>query len=238
MVTDTQNRMNRNLKLHPGQQLNQQASGCNSTYKAAQQRLIAVVASLVLAAGALIYTVPSVASTGASTGASTAAANNATNGTVQPAWASFLPKAGEVGSGEFRWWGFLVYDATLYSPRGEYQPGDPFALSLKYARDISRDDIVEASLDQMRDLGYPVDRHPEWKAQLDQVIENVKSGDTLTGVYTPGNGAVFFYNDKETGQVNESLAKAFFAIWLDPKTSEPKLRQALLGQSAQAELTQ
>jgi glycine cleavage system H lipoate-binding protein len=185
-----------------------------------------VVASLVLAAGALIYT------------ASSSASNSALSTAAQPAWASFLPKAGEVGSGEFRYWGFLVYDATLWSPQGEYQPGGPFALSLRYARDVSREDIVEASIDQMRDLGLPVSRHPEWKAKLDQVMASVKSGDTLTGVYTPGQGAVFFHNDKLTGQVNEQLAKAFFAIWLDPKTTEPKLRQALLGKSAQEGQTQ
>lgn len=148
------------------------------------------------------------------------------------AWEAFLPKAGEVGSGQFRWWGFLVYDATLWSPQGDYQPGGPFALSLRYARDVSRQDIVEASIDQMRDLGFAVDKHPEWKAKLDQVMVSVKSGDTLTGVYTPGQGAVFFYNERLTGQISERLAKAFFAIWLDPKTTEPKLRQALLGQSS------
>jgi hypothetical protein len=27
------------------------------------------------------------------------------------------------------------------------------------------------------------------------------------------------------------LARAFFAIWLDPRTSEPSLRQSLLGLS-------
>ena len=172
------------------------------------------LASVVLAAGALFYS-----------GAGHA---------EQPAWASFLPKAGEVGSGQFRWWGFLVYDATLWSPQGEYQPGGPFALSLRYARNVSRDDIVKASLDQMRDLGFAVNRHPEWKAKLDQVMASVKSGDTLTGVYTPGQGAVFFHNDKLTGQVDERLAEAFFAIWLNPKTSEPDLRQALLGQTVQA----
>jgi len=150
----------------------------------------------------------------------------------QPAWEAFLPKAGEVGSGEFRYWGFLVYDASLWSPQGDYQPGGPFALSLRYARNVSRKDIVEASIDQMRDLGFPVDKHPEWKSKLDQVMVSVKSGDTLTGVYTPGQGAVFFHNDKLTGQISERLAKAFFAIWLDPKTSEPKLRQALLGDAA------
>ena len=234
MVTDPQKRMNemrmnKNHDQHSGQSLNQQTISHSHAHTAAKQKRIqkriVMVASLVLAAGALIYT--------ASSSASNSASNSASSTAAQPAWASFLPKAGEVGSGEFRYWGFLVYDATLWSPQGEYQPGGPFALSLRYARDVSRGDIVEASIDQMRDLGLPVSRHPEWKAKLDQVMASVKSGDTLTGVYTPGQGAVFFHNDKLTGQVSEQLAKAFFAIWLDPKTTEPKLRQALLGKTAQ-----
>ena len=152
-----------------------------------------------------------------------------------PAWEVFLPKAGEVGSGEFRYWGFLVYDASLWAPLGEYRSDGPFALSLRYARSISRDDIVKASIDQMRDLGFAVERHPEWTQKLNQVMASVKAGDTLTGVYTPGQGAVFFYNDKLTGQIDERLAEAFFAIWLNPRTSEPALRQALLGQSGGAQ---
>lgn len=152
----------------------------------------------------------------------------------KPAWEVFLPKASEVGSGQFRWWGFLVYDASLWAPLGDYRPGSPFALSLRYAREISKADIVEASIDQMRDLGLPVGRHPEWSKKLNQVMASVKAGDTLTGVYTPGQGAVFFHNDKLTGQVDERLAKAFFAIWLDPKTSQPQLRQALLGETTGA----
>lgn len=148
----------------------------------------------------------------------------------KPAWEVFMPKAGEVGTGQFRWWGFLVYDATLWSPQGRYQPGGPFALSLRYARAVSKQDIVKASIDQMRDLGFPVDQHPEWTQKLEQVMESVKAGDSLTGVYTPGQGAVFFFNDQLTGQIDERLARAFFAIWLDPKTSQPALRQALLGE--------
>jgi len=110
----------------------------------------------------------------------------------QPAWEAFLPKAGEVGSGQLRWWGFLVYDASLWSPDGAYKPGGPFALSLRYARDISRKDIVEASIDQMRDLGFPVDKHPEWKAKLDQVMVSVKSGRHVNGRLHPGPGRGVF----------------------------------------------
>ncbi|UOD49750.1 chalcone isomerase family protein [Orrella daihaiensis] len=147
----------------------------------------------------------------------------------KPAWEVFLPNASQVGTGQFRWWGFLVYDASLWAPFGEYRSGRPFALSLRYARSISKADIVKASIDQMRDLGFPVQRHPEWTQKLNQVMESVSAGDTLTGIYMPDQGAVFFYNDQLTGQVDEQLAEAFFAIWLSPKTTAPDLRQALLG---------
>ena len=37
------------------------------------------------------------------------------------------------------------------------------------------------------------------------------------------------HRERQTGQISDELAKHFFAIWLDPRTSEPNLRQALLG---------
>lgn len=147
------------------------------------------------------------------------------------AWEAFLPDAKKVGEGQFRRWGFLVYDATLWSATGLYRPNQPYALSLVYARSISRDQIVDASIDQMRDLGIKVSQHPEWQSKLQRVFVDVTEGDSLTGIYMPGQGAVFYAGDRLTGQVDEGLAKAFFAIWLDPKTTAPDLRLALLGQS-------
>jgi hypothetical protein len=145
------------------------------------------------------------------------------------AWFAFLPSAELVGQGEFRYWGFRVYDASLWSPQGAYDSGGAFALSLRYARDLSARSIVDSSLDEMRRLGKPVDSNPQWETALLQAMVDINRGDTLTGVYTPGKGAVFFHNDQITGQINEPLAKAFFAIWLDERTRAPKLRQALLG---------
>ena len=146
-----------------------------------------------------------------------------------PGWSAFLPSAELVGQGEFRYWGFRVYDASLWSPQGSYEAGAPFALSLRYARDFSARSIVDSSLDEMRKLGKPVDSNPQWEVGLLQAMVDIKRGDTLTGVYTPGKGAVFFHNDQITGQINEPLAKAFFSIWLDERTRAPNLRQALIG---------
>ena len=46
-------------------------------------------------------------------------------------------------------------------------------------------------------------------------------------------GARFFVNGQLKGDVREpEFARFFFGIWLSPKTSEPTLRDALLGKVA------
>ena len=140
-----------------------------------------------------------------------------------------LPGAQQVGQGVFKRFGWSIYEARLYAPGGSFDPTKPYALSLTYERTIAGDRLVQASLDEMRKLGAPVDERPEWRTALSQVLPSVSKGVTLTGVYRPGEGAIFYQQDKETGRVDEALARMFFGIWLDPRTSEPSLRQTLLG---------
>ncbi len=144
-------------------------------------------------------------------------------------WRSLLPGSTQVGQGQLTRFGWSIYQAQLWTQTGKYDPGQPFALKLIYDRDIAESRIVQASLDEMLKLGAPVQERPGWRAILEQVIDDVKKGESLTGVYRPGEGATFFHQDKRTGVMNEELARHFFAIWLDPRTSEPSLRQALLG---------
>ena len=140
-----------------------------------------------------------------------------------------IPEVGEVGRGQFSRFGFRVYEARLWAPSGRYVPHLPFALSLTYQRSIDGARIVQASLDEMAKLGVPIGAHPQWRDQLARVLPDVAPGDTLAGVYQPGEGATFYHQGKLTGRIDDGLARAFFAIWLDPRTSEPSLRQALLG---------
>jgi hypothetical protein len=59
---------------------------------------------------------------------------------------------------------------------------------------------------------------------------DVQAGDRIVGIY-PGAqaGCRFVHNLRTTGETPDSdFARAFFAIWLDPKTREPGLRKALL----------
>jgi hypothetical protein len=97
---------------------------------------------------------------------------------------------------EFTRFGFSIYRAQLWAPEGQYKKDAPFALSLTYSRDIAGERILDASLKEMKKLGAPVDQSPQWREQLARVLPDVKQGDTLTGIYTPGKGAEFFYQNQ------------------------------------------
>lgn len=130
------------------------------------------------------------------------------------------------GSGEFRRFGFLVYEAQLWAGSNPAEP--PIALQLTYKRDIEGAKIVTASVDQMRALGASETQLGAWATAMARIFPDVKLGDQIVGIYRPGS-ATFLYNNREIGQVNDpEFARLFFGIWLDPRTSEPKLRNRLL----------
>lgn len=131
------------------------------------------------------------------------------------------------GSGEFRRFGFLVYRAVLWAGTGE-TPKPPLALGLTYVRTIAGKAIAEASVDQMRRFGSSEADLERWGAQMAAVFPDVASGDQIVGLHM-NDQARFFLNDKPIGDiVDPAFAQNFFAIWLDPRTSEPSLRTALL----------
>ena len=143
---------------------------------------------------------------------------------VAPQWA-------EIGSGKMRWFGLHIYDITLWSAAPRFDDKTPYALAIRYARNIPGDQLVGASIDQMRGLGFRDEAQlSRWQKLLAPVFPSVKPGETIIGIHQPGVGAKFFHQGKPTGTLDDAqLARAFFAIWMDEKTSEPGLRAQLLG---------
>lgn len=133
------------------------------------------------------------------------------------------------GSGSFRRFGFLVYEATLWSGDASTDsPGPPLALRLDYRRSISGRDIAEASVREMTRFVADAARLDAWGAQMARIFPDVRDGDHLLGVWRP-EGAYFYQGDRLIGSVRDAeFARAFFAIWLDPRSSAPGLRAALL----------
>ncbi|MFJ2682363.1 chalcone isomerase family protein [Pseudomonas sp. NPDC087342] len=148
-------------------------------------------------------------------------------------WQDGVPGARIIGAGEFKVFGFDVYNARLWSAARPLAPDQPFALELIYQRSISREDLVQASVDEIKRLsGASVSaaQLAGWQAQMQQSFVDVEAGTRITGVYLPGQGARFFVGQQLQHEVKDpQFARAFFDIWLDPRTRNPELRQQLLG---------
>jgi hypothetical protein len=149
---------------------------------------------------------------------------------------AWLPEARAVGAGRLTWLGFHAYDAVLYAPQGRYAPDRPFALELTYARDFKGVTISERSLSEMTRLGRVAEADAAaWSTQLRELFPDVRKGDRLTAVAGADAPARLYHNGRAIGSLtDERLARAFFAIWLDSRTSAPTLRRQLLGQSGSA----
>jgi hypothetical protein len=63
-----------------------------------------------------------------------------------------------------------------------------------------------------------------------QLFPDVRRGDRLTGVSLDGGSVRFFHNGAPIGDIADpGFAHAFFAIWLDPKSTRADFREKLLG---------
>lgn len=146
-----------------------------------------------------------------------------------------LPTAALAGQAKLTFWGFEVYQASLWVAPGfsaSSYADHGFALELAYLRDFSGADIAKRSLDEMaRQAPLRADQATRWGEQMRALFPDVKAGERLTGVHQPGVGARFVFNGQPLGEIADpEFARLFFGIWLSPQTSEPKLRLALLQQ--------
>jgi hypothetical protein len=133
------------------------------------------------------------------------------------------------GLGRLNFWGFHVYDANFY--RGSAKDSQEFALELKYQRSFSGEAIASRTAQEMKNLGVADTQAATWGKELASILPNVEPGQTIAAVYIPRQGTSFFFEGKKLSQIQGAdFAKAFFGIWLDSKTSAPKLRAELLGQ--------
>jgi len=146
-----------------------------------------------------------------------------------------LPTAALAGQAKMSFWGFDVYQASLWVAPGfsaAAYADHGFALELSYLRNFSGADIAKRSLTEMARQGaLRADQAQRWGDQMRALFPDVKSGDRLTGIHRPGLGARFLLNGQLRGEIADpEFARLFFGIWLSPHTSEPNLRLALLQQ--------
>ncbi|MCY1295737.1 Chalcone isomerase-like protein [compost metagenome] len=152
---------------------------------------------------------------------------------VQADWFADFPGARSVGAGQFKWFGFAVYEARLWSREMRPTLDHPFALEVTFLRKLKRDTLVEISQDEIRRLGgegLDPRRLARWSFEMRRAFVDVTPGQRITGLYLPGQGCRFYVDGQLSREVADpEFARAFFAIWLDPRTRTPKLRRQLLG---------
>ena len=124
-----------------------------------------------------------------------------------------------------------IYDAELIAESGIFESGKPFALKLTYLRKFKGEDIASRSIDEMRDLGVEDEiKLAKWFEQMYSLFPDVKDGNSLIGVVDDAEYSHFYFDDRKLGRIEDpEFSKWFFAIWLHEESSEPKMREQLLG---------
>ena len=153
-----------------------------------------------------------------------------------PEIARELPGARLQGQGQLRYLGLHVYDAMLWTAQrlaAEEAERTALALELRYTRALRGALIAERSLSEMKRIGEFDDADAaRWLEAMKRLFPDVAAGDRVIGVHRPGEGARFHVNGRFVGEIAEAaFARLFFGIWLSPRTSQPRLRAALLGAS-------
>ena len=142
-----------------------------------------------------------------------------------------------IGQGKYTYWGFDVYNASLWANEASLAPeqwvNQRVALELQYLRDFNGADIVKRSIDEMHTQNaLPKNKAGIWLRTLEGIFPNVAKGQSLTGIYIPNTGAQFLFDNTVIGEIKDTeLSKRFFDIWLAPQTSAPDLRKKLFAGS-------
>ena len=143
-----------------------------------------------------------------------------------------IPNAVEIGTGDLFVFPFgVIYKATLWAEKKPWSFNQKFALSIRYNRNISKEDFLDTTIKEMRRY-YKLSKADEtnYRTQLSRVYPSVKSGDRITAVFTPKEGVKFYYNGSFRGEIKGgSFAHKFINIWLHPNAYYGDLRNDLLG---------
>ena len=147
-----------------------------------------------------------------------------------------MPELKTVGEGSYKYLFWQLYDARLATVDGKfagYEQSRPVLLELTYKRDISRQQFIDATVDEWEKLGLTSkEQQQQWALQLQRLWQDVKQGDRLAALLLNDGSVQFYFNGNETGVLNDTaFGAAFFDIWLHPDTSAPKLRRQLLAEN-------
>lgn len=141
-----------------------------------------------------------------------------------------LKKVGEARLKVMLW---QIYDARLYTPSGDYQPGArPLKLEIEYLRDIKSKSLAERTLKEWEAMGREHPRQAVWAASLQELWPDIQTHDVLSLELDEAQVATFRRNGEFLGRIEDpEFGQQFVDIWLSEDSTQPELRLTLLGEN-------
>jgi len=135
-----------------------------------------------------------------------------------------------VGQARVTWFFRSIYEAFLYAESDSFifPSQAPFIFRLEYRLDLKREQIVQETMRQWEKQQIRIS--PAWEQTLQQLIPDIRAGDSLALQVEHGQSAHLLHNDQLVGSIDDpEFVTAFAGIWLAETTTRPDLRTQLLG---------
>lgn len=145
-----------------------------------------------------------------------------------------------LGQGSLSWFGIPIYDATLWSEHGNFNPwkfDQRLALRIDYHRNIKASRLAETTAREWDKLEGQIqlpghERRNQWLSLVEGMWPDVAPGDFIMTLVEPDGPTRFYGQGGLLGVVEDpDFGPAFLSIWLHPDTSRPDLRASLIGAS-------
>ncbi len=142
--------------------------------------------------------------------------------------ASALSGAELRGSATFRFIGFPLYEARLFTKGGAPLNWDAdFGLELKYLRNLSESDLVEGTMRELTRTGPAL----PLRRALERCFRNVSKGDRFVAVSDGQDRIGFWHNGKRMCTLAYPQIKTrFMAIFLGDNTRSKSFTRKLKGE--------
>jgi hypothetical protein len=132
-----------------------------------------------------------------------------------------------------------LYKSKLLTTSGNYpiiDDNDKLIYEINYLKDISSTDLLKRTIEQWQHIGVEAENYHAYLPLLKQIWPDINKGDTLSLIFDKQSSA-FYYNQELIGIIDfPQFGQLFIDIWLAKNTSQPDLRNELLGKIAEQEV--
>ena len=129
------------------------------------------------------------------------------------------------------WLGFRVFDIAVFTPNGaRYDPTEPAAIELKYARKFSKKSLTTATMEEFDRLEGTQTDHPQIARKLQTCFADVGPGDRFLAIGAARDRVSLFRNNRQTCRLTHPNIRArFLDIWLSLDSRFPAVSRRLRG---------